>query len=37
MAVLCAFDLLELPSNGLRREPIDERKRLLESCCAARL
>jgi len=36
-AVLCAFDLLELPSNGLRREPIDERKRLLESCCAARL
>jgi bifunctional non-homologous end joining protein LigD len=28
-AVLCAFDLLELDGRDLRREPIEERKRLL--------
>jgi bifunctional non-homologous end joining protein LigD len=28
-AVLCAFDLLELDSRDVRREPIEERKRLL--------
>jgi bifunctional non-homologous end joining protein LigD len=28
-AVLCAFDLLELNGKDLRREPIEERKRLL--------
>jgi ATP dependent DNA ligase domain len=28
-AVLCAFDLLELDGQDLRREPIEERKRLL--------
>jgi len=28
-AVLCAFDLLELDSKDLRRQPIEERKRLL--------
>jgi bifunctional non-homologous end joining protein LigD len=28
-AVLCAFDLLELDGRELRREPIEERKRLL--------
>jgi bifunctional non-homologous end joining protein LigD len=28
-AVLCAFDLLELDGKDLRREPIEERKRLL--------
>jgi ATP-dependent DNA ligase len=28
-AVLCAFDLVELDSRDLRREPIEERKRLL--------
>jgi bifunctional non-homologous end joining protein LigD len=28
-AVLCAFDLLELDDRDLRREPIEERKRLL--------
>src|SRR5437764_9485820 len=28
-AVLCAFDLLELDGEDLRREPIEERKRLL--------
>jgi ATP-dependent DNA ligase len=27
-AVLCAFDLLELDGRGLRREPIEERKKL---------
>jgi bifunctional non-homologous end joining protein LigD len=35
-AVLCAFDLLELDGRDLRREPIEERKRLLAGCCAAR-
>jgi ATP-dependent DNA ligase len=34
-AVLCAFDLLELDGRDLRREPIEERKRLLASYCAA--
>src|SRR5215472_16031647 len=28
-AVLCAFDLLELNGKDLRREPIEDRKRLL--------
>jgi len=28
-AVLCAFDLLELDGEDLRRQPIEERKRLL--------
>ncbi len=28
-AMLCAFDLLELDGRDLRREPIEERKRLL--------
>ena len=28
-AVHCAFDLLELDGKDLRREPIEERKRLL--------
>jgi ATP-dependent DNA ligase len=28
-AVHCAFDLLELDGRDLRREPIEERKRLL--------
>ena len=28
-AVLCAFDLLELDGQDLRRQPIEERKRLL--------
>ena len=28
-AVLCAFDLLEFDGRNLRREPIEERKRLL--------
>jgi len=28
-AVLCAFDLLELDGQDLRREPIEDRKRLL--------
>jgi bifunctional non-homologous end joining protein LigD len=28
-AVLCAFDLLELNGKDLRREPIEERKRIL--------
>jgi bifunctional non-homologous end joining protein LigD len=28
-AVLCAFDLLDLDGRDLRREPIEERKRLL--------
>jgi bifunctional non-homologous end joining protein LigD len=28
-AILCAFDLLEVNGNDIRREPIEERKRLL--------
>jgi bifunctional non-homologous end joining protein LigD len=28
-AVLCAFDLLELDGEDLRRTPIEERKRIL--------
>ena len=34
-AVLCAFDLLELDGEDLRREPIETRKSTLKRCCAA--
>src|SRR5438552_9049345 len=35
-AVHCAFDLLELDGRDLRREPIEERKRLLAKLRAGR-
>ena len=33
-AILCAFDLLELDGEDLRRQPIEERKRLLAELAA---
>lgn len=34
-AVLCAFDLLELDGEDLRRDPIEVQKRPEVACCAA--
>jgi bifunctional non-homologous end joining protein LigD len=34
-AVLCAFDLIELDGEDLRREPIETRKSTRSLCCAA--
>ena len=34
-AVLCAFDLLELDGQDLRRQPIEERKRILATLVRA--
>jgi bifunctional non-homologous end joining protein LigD len=33
-AVLCAFDLIELDGEDLRRSPFEHRKRALAECCA---